>query len=142
MYGDLYIVSTPIGNLDDITIRALNVLRDVDFIFAESVERTKSLLAHYDINKKVISYNKDNEIRKVSSIISYLEKSNNIALVTDAGTPSISDPGYHLLSKLQPEINVIPIPGASSLSCALSVSKIPMNSFILITHNLAMMPLV
>ena len=132
MYGDLYIVSTPIGNLDDITLRALNVLRDVDFIFAESVERTKSLLAHYGIKKKVISYNKDNEVRKASTIISYLEESNNIALVTDAGTPSISDPGYHLLSKLYPEINVIPIPGASSLSCALSVSKIPMNSFIFI----------
>ena len=132
MYGDLYIVSTPIGNLDDITIRALNVLRDVDFIFAESVERTKSLLTHYDIKKKVISYNKDNEIRKANTIISYLEESNHIALVTDAGTPSISDPGYHLLSKLQPEINVIPIPGASSLSCAISVSKIPMNSFIFI----------
>ena len=132
MYGDLYIVSTPIGNLDDITIRALNVLKDVDFIFAESVERTKYLLAHYDIEKKVISYNKDNEIRKANAIISYLEESKNIALVTDAGTPSISDPGYHLLSKLRPEINVIPIPGASSLSCALSVSKIPMNSFIFI----------
>ena len=132
MHGNLYIVSTPIGNLDDITIRALNVLRDVDFIFAESVERTKSLLAHYGIKKKVISYNKDNEVRKASTIISYLEESNHIALVTDAGTPSISDPGYHLLSKLQPEINVIPIPGASSLSCALSVSKIPMNSFIFI----------
>jgi 16S rRNA (cytidine1402-2'-O)-methyltransferase len=129
MYGDLYIVSTPIGNLDDITIRALNVLKNVDFIFAESVERTKSLLSHYDIKKKVISYNKDNEIRKASTIISYLEESNHIALVTDAGTPSISDPGYHLLSKLHPNINVIPIPGASSLSCALSVSKIPMNSF-------------
>ena len=132
MYGNLYIVSTPIGNLDDITIRALNVLRDVDFIFAESVERTKSLLAYYDIKKKVISYNKDNEIRKAGTIISYLEESNHIALVTDAGTPSISDPGYHLLSKLDPEVNVIPIPGASSLSCALSVSKIPMNSFIFI----------
>jgi 16S rRNA (cytidine1402-2'-O)-methyltransferase len=132
MYGNLYIVSTPIGNLDDITIRALNVLRDVDFIFAESVERTKSLLAHYEIKKKVLSYNKDNEIRKASTIISYLEESNHIALVTDAGTPSISDPGYHLLSKLDPEVNVIPIPGASSLSCALSVSKIPMNSFIFI----------
>ena len=130
MYGDLYIVSTPIGNLDDITIRALNVLRDADFIFAESVERTKSLLANYEIKKKVISYNKDNEIRKARTIISYLEESNHIALVTDAGTPSISDPGYHLLSKVNPEIKVIPIPGASSLSCALSVSKIPMNSFI------------
>ena len=130
MNGNLYIVSTPIGNLDDVTIRALNILRDVDFIFAESIERTKTLLAHFNINKKVFSYNKDNEIRKVSTIISHLDKSNNIALVTDAGTPSISDPGYHLLSKLRPDIKIIPIPGASSLSCALSVSKIPMNTFI------------
>ena len=130
MNGNLYIVSTPIGNLDDVTIRALDVLRDVDFIFAESIERTKTLLAHFNIKKKVFSYNKDNEIRKVSTIISHLDKSNSIALVTDAGTPSISDPGYHLLSKLRPDIKIIPIPGASSLSCALSVSKIPMNTFI------------
>ena len=130
MNGNLYIVSTPIGNLDDVTIRALNILRDVDFIFAESIERTKTLLAHFNIKKKVFSYNKDNEIRKVSTIISHLDKSNSIALVTDAGTPSISDPGYHLLSKLRPDIKIIPIPGASSLSCALSVSKIPMNTFI------------
>ena len=130
MNGNLYIVSTPIGNLDDVTIRALDVLRNVDFIFAESIERTKTLLAHFNIKKKVFSYNKDNEIRKVSTIISHLDKSSNIALVTDAGTPSISDPGYHLLSKLRPDIKIIPIPGASSLSCALSVSKIPMNTFI------------
>ena len=130
MNGNLYIVSTPIGNLDDVTIRALNILRDVDFIFAESIERTKTLLAYFNIKKKVFSYNKDNEIRKVSTIISHLDKSNSIALVTDAGTPSISDPGYHLLSKLRPDIKIIPIPGASSLSCALSVSKIPMNTFI------------
>ena len=129
MHGNLYIVSTPIGNLDDVTIRALNILRDVDFIFAESIERTKTLLAHFNIKKKVFSYNKDNETRKVSTIISHLDKSNSIALVTDAGTPSISDPGYHLLSQLRPEIKIIPIPGASSLSCALSVSKIPMNTF-------------
>ena len=132
MNGNLYIVSTPIGNLDDVTIRALNILRDVDFIFAESIERTKTLLAHFNIKKKVFSYNKDNETRKVSTIISHLDKSNSIALVTDAGTPSISDPGYHLLSKLRPDIKIIPIPGASSLSCALSVSKIPMNTFIFV----------
>ena len=130
MNGDLYVVSTPIGNLDDITLRALNVLKDVDFIFAESIERTKKLLTHFQIRKKVYSYNKDNEIRKASTIISYLKKAKNIALVTDAGTPSISDPGYHLLSILDYDINVIPVPGVSSLSCALSVSKIPTNSFI------------
>ncbi len=130
MNGDLYIVSTPIGNLEDITLRALNVLKDVDIIFAESVERTKKLLSHYRINKKVLSYNKDNEERKAKKIYEHLENSQNIALVTDAGTPSISDPGFYLLSNLKSDIRVIPIPGASSLSCAMSLSKIPINSFI------------
>ena len=130
MNGDLYIVSTPIGNLEDITLRALNVLRDVDIIFAESVERTRTLLAHYKIKKKVLSYNKDNEKRKVNKIYEYLEESNDIALVTDAGTPSISDPGFYLLSKLKTNIRVIPVPGPSSLSCAMSLSRIPINSFI------------
>tara|TARA_Y100000389_G_scaffold166182_1_gene170772 strand:- start:3166 stop:3996 length:831 start_codon:yes stop_codon:yes gene_type:complete len=129
MNGNLYIVSTPIGNLEDITIRAINVLKDVDIIFAESVERTKKLLDHYEIKKKVMSYNKDNEKRKANVISSYLESSNNIALVTDAGTPAISDPGYYLLAKLNSDVRVIPIPGASSLSCALSSTKIPTNSF-------------
>tara|TARA_B100001057_G_C22750952_1_gene911773 strand:- start:21 stop:851 length:831 start_codon:yes stop_codon:yes gene_type:complete len=130
MNGDLYIVSTPIGNLEDITLRALNVLRDVDIIFAESVERTKTLLSHYQIDKKVLSYNKDNEKRKAKEIYKFLEDSNDIALVTDAGTPSISDPGFYLLSNLKTNIRVIPIPGASSLSCAMSLSRIPINSFI------------
>jgi len=130
MNGDLYIVSTPIGNLEDITLRALNVLKDVDIIFAESVERTKKLLSHYQIKKKVLSYNKDNEQRKAKKIYEYLENSQNIALVTDAGTPSISDPGFYLLSNLKSDIRVIPIPGASSLSCAMSLSRIPINSFI------------
>ena len=130
MNGDLYIVSTPIGNLDDITLRALNVLKDVDIIFAESVERTKKLLVHYQIKKKVLSYNKDNEKRKAIKICEYLENSHNIALVTDAGTPVISDPGFYLLSHLKTNIRVIPVPGPSSLSCAISSSRIPTNSFI------------
>ncbi len=130
MKGDLYIVSTPIGNLDDITLRALKVLREVDIIFAESVERTKTLLSHYQIEKRVLSYNKDNETRKASKIYQYLDDSNNVALLTDAGTPAISDPGYYLLSNIKQDIQVIPIPGASSLSCALSLSRIPTNSFI------------
>ena len=130
MSGDLYIVATPIGNLDDITLRALDVLKNADIIFAESIERTVMLLSHYDIKKKVLSYNKDNEKRKVKTIESYIENSRIVALVTDAGTPSISDPGFHLLSNIRSDTKIIPIPGASSLSCALSVSKIPMNSFL------------
>jgi len=132
MSGDLYIVSTPIGNLEDITIRAINVLKEVDIIFAESIERTNTLLSHYQISNKVLSYNKDNEKRKIKEISEFLEKSYNIALVTDAGTPSISDPGFYLLSNLKTDIRVIPIPGASSLSCAISLSRIPINSFMFI----------
>ena len=132
MSGDLYIVSTPIGNLEDITIRAINVLKEVDIIFAESIERTNTLLSHYQISNKVLSYNKDNEKRKIKEISEFLEKSYNIALVTDAGTPSISDPGFYLLSNLKTDIRVIPIPGASSLSCAISLSRIPVNSFMFI----------
>ena len=130
MHGNLYLVSTPIGNLDDLTIRAKNVLTEVDIIFAESVERTKKLLSHYSIETKVISYNKDNEKRKISFVLKHLNESKNIALVTDAGTPAISDPGFYLLSQIDESIKVIPVPGVSSLTCALSVSKIPINSFI------------
>ena len=129
MYGNLYLVSTPIGNLEDLTFRAVKVLSSVDIIFAESVERTKKLLSHYDIDAKVISFNKDNEKRKINNAVEYLKASKNIALVSDAGTPCVSDPGFSLLSNLDEEIKIIPIPGASSITCALSVSKIPMNGF-------------
>ena len=129
MYGNLYLVSTPIGNLEDLTFRAVKVLRSVDIILAESIERTKKLLSHYDIDVKVISFNKDNERIKIKNAVACLKKSKNIALVSDAGTPCVSDPGFHLLSNLDEEIKIIPIPGASSITCALSVSKIPMNGF-------------
>ena len=129
MYGNLYLVSTPIGNLEDLTFRAVKILSSVDLILAESLERTNKLLSHYDIDARIISFNKDNEKRKIKSVIDYLKNSKNIALVSDAGTPSISDPGFYLLSNLDSEIKVIPIPGTSSLTCALSVSKIPMNRF-------------
>ena len=129
MYGNLYLVSTPIGNLEDVTFRAVKVLSSVDIILAESVERTKKLLSHYDIDAKVISFNKDNEKRKIKNAVACLKESKNIALVSDAGTPCVSDPGFYLLSNLDEEIKIIPIPGASSITCALSVSKIPMNGF-------------
>ena len=129
MYGNLYLVSTPIGNLEDLTFRAVKVLSSVDIILAESVERTKKLLSHYDIDTKVISFNKDNEKRKIKNAVACLKESKSIALVSDAGTPCVSDPGFYLLSNLDEEIKIIPIPGASSITCALSVSKIPINRF-------------
>tara|TARA_B100000035_G_scaffold84589_1_gene71073 strand:- start:1995 stop:2822 length:828 start_codon:yes stop_codon:yes gene_type:complete len=129
MYGNLYLVSTPIGNLEDITFRAVKILGSVDVILAESVERANKLLSHYDIDAKVISFNKDNEKKKIRKVIDYLKDSKDVALVSDAGTPSISDPGFYLLSNLDMKIKIIPIPGVSSLTCALSVSKIPMNGF-------------
>ena len=129
MYGNLYLVSTPIGNLEDLTFRAVKVLSSVDIILAESVQRTKKLLSHYDIDTKVISFNKDNEKRKIKNAVACLKESKNIALVSDAGSPCVSDPGFYLLSNLDEEIKIIPIPGASSITCALSVSKIPMNGF-------------
>jgi len=129
MYGNLYLVSTPIGNLEDLTFRAVKVLSSVDIILAESVERTKKLLSHYDIDTKVISFNKDNEKRKIKNAVHCLKESKNIALVSDAGTPCVSDPGFYLLSNIDEEIKIIPIPGVSSITCALSVSKIPMNGF-------------
>ena len=130
MYGNLYLVSTPIGNLEDLTFRAVKILSSVDIILAESIERTYKLLSHYDIDTKVISFNKDNEKRKINNVIAYLKDSKNIALVSDAGTPCVSDPGFYLLSNLDERINITPIPGASSITCALSISKIPMNGFI------------
>ena len=132
MQGNLYLVSTPIGNLDDLTIRAKHTLSDVDVIFAESVERTKKLLLHFNIDTRILSYNKDNEKRKINIILDYLNDSKNVALVSDAGTPAISDPGFYLLSQVDESIKVIPVPGVSSLTCALSVSKIPINNFIFV----------
>ena len=129
MYGDLYLVSTPIGNLDDLTYRAVKILSSVDIILVESTERANKLLSHYGIDTKVISFNKDNEKRKIENVIDYLKDSKNIALISDAGTPSISDPGFYLLSNLHEEVKIIPIPGPSSLTCALSVSRIPVNGF-------------
>ena len=132
MQGNLYLVSTPIGNLDDLTMRAKHTLSDVDVIFAESVERTKKLLLHFNIDTRILSYNKDNEKRKINIILDYLNDSKNVALVSDAGTPAISDPGFYLLSQVDESIKVIPVPGVSSLTCALSVSKIPINNFIFV----------
>jgi 16S rRNA (cytidine1402-2'-O)-methyltransferase len=130
MLGTLYIVATPIGNLQDMTFRAIEVLKNSDYILAESSARTSKLLSEFNIKKRIITFNKDNEKRKKNSVIQDLSEGMNICLVSDAGTPSVSDPGFELMKYIDLSFRVVPIPGASSLTAALSVSKIPINNFI------------
>ena len=129
MPGTLYIVSTPIGNLKDITIRAIDVLRSSEYVLAESSARSSKLLNEYNIDKKIVTFNKDNEKRKIKSIVEDLLNGANICLVSDAGTPSVSDPGFELVRNLERSINIVPIPGPSSLTASLSISQIPINKF-------------
>ncbi|MCI0454711.1 MAG: 16S rRNA (cytidine(1402)-2'-O)-methyltransferase [Candidatus Dadabacteria bacterium] len=130
MPGKLYVVSTPIGNLEDITLRAIRILKEVDLIACEDTRVTKKLLSHYQIQKPVTSYHKHNEEVKAKELLSLLEAGKNIALVSDAGTPGISDPGYRLISLSQEKgIELISIPGPSAAIAALSVSGLPTSSF-------------
>ena len=130
MCGDLYIVSTPIGNLNDISNRALEILSEVKFIAVEDTRVSKRLLNKYNINNQLIIYNTFNESKQCDKIIELLEAGNNIALITDAGTPCISDPGYLLVNACRKkEINVFSIPGASSAIASLSISGLPSDSF-------------
>lgn len=129
--GILYIVSTPIGNLEDITLRALRVLKEVDLIAAEDTRRTRQLLSHYGIHKPLISYHEHNRRMREESLLKELREGKTIALVTDAGTPGVSDPGEHLVkSAIQESIPLVPIPGASALVAALSISGLPTDSFL------------
>ncbi len=129
--GKLYLVSTPIGNLEDITLRALRILKEVDLIAAEDTRHTRKLLSHYDIHKPLISYHEHNQREKEEFLLEEIKKGKNLALVTDAGTPGISDPGVNLVKRfLQESIPVIPIPGPSALIAALSISGLPTESFI------------
>ena len=127
----LYIVSTPIGNLKDITLRAVEVLKSVHLIAAEDTRHTKVLLDHYGITTSQTSYFEHNEIKKADSLLSLLREGKDIALVTDAGTPGISDPGYHLI-RLAKENNIpmTVIPGPSAFLSALSLSGLPAHNFI------------
>ena len=119
----LYIVSTPIGNLEDITLRAIDVLKNSDIILCEDTRRSIKLLNHFKIKKKLVSYHKFNEKKKVVSIIRYFKEGKILSLISDAGTPSISDPGRILINEcLKNKIQVIPIPGVSSIISAISVS--------------------
>ena len=121
--GTLFVVATPIGNLEDITLRALRVLREVDLIAAEDTRRTAKLLTHYDIHRPVTSLHEHNEWREADRLVGELQAGKHIALVSDAGTPGIADPGSTLVSRcLQAGITVSPIPGPSAVMAALSAS--------------------
>lgn len=127
----LYIVSTPIGNLGDITFRAVETLKSVDLIAAEDTRHTRILLNHYGITTPVVSYFEHNQFKRGEELLRQLEQGKNIALVTDAGTPGISDPGYHLIRLArQKNIPVTAVPGPSALIVALSLSALPCHSFV------------
>lgn len=131
--GTLSIVATPIGNLEDITVRAIRVLKEVDLIAAEDTRRTAILLRHYDINTPLTSLHDHNEREKSGSLVSRLLQGLSIAYVSDAGTPGISDPGYVFLREaLAHSIEVVTIPGPSSVIAALSISGLPMDRFIFV----------
>jgi 16S rRNA (cytidine1402-2'-O)-methyltransferase len=128
-----YIVATPIGNLQDITLRALETLRQVDFILSEDTRVTKKLLDHFQITTPLISYHEHSDDKKIASIVDLLEKGRNLALVSDAGTPGISDPGGKLIAeviKSGVEAKIEPIPGVSALATILSISGIPNDRFL------------
>ncbi len=130
--GTLYVVATPIGNLEDITLRALSTLKEVDLILCEDTRTTKKLLDRYSINKPTMSYHSHSKLSREKDIIGKLEDGKNLALVSDAGTPSISDPGALLVRHIReqlPEARIIPIPGPSALITALSASGFDTSSF-------------
>ena len=129
-HGLLYVVSTPIGNMEDITLRALRILNEADLIAAEDTRRTGLLLKHHHIHKPLTSYFEGNEQIKKESLLVKLEEGRRIALVSDAGTPGISDPGFRLIrAAIERRIPVIPVPGPSAVITALSVSGLPTDAF-------------
>ncbi|HET7007554.1 MAG TPA: 16S rRNA (cytidine(1402)-2'-O)-methyltransferase [Candidatus Binatia bacterium] len=131
MPGILYIVPTPIGNLEDITLRALRVLKEVELIAAEDTRHTRNLLAHFGIKTALTSYHEHNERNKSRSLVERLKSGASIALVSDAGTPAISDPGYRIVvDAIEAGLQVIPLPGASALTTALSASGLPTDRFL------------
>ncbi len=130
MPGILYIVPTPIGNLEDITLRALRVLKQVDVIAAEDTRHTRHLLTHYGIKTALTSYHEHNEREKASSLIERINDGASVALVADAGTPAIADPGFRLVvAAIRAGIQIVPLPGACALSTVLSASGLPTDRF-------------
>lgn len=130
MKGNLYIVATPIGNLEDITLRAINVLKSVDLIIAEDTRHSLKLLNHLEITKPLISYHRHNEEDKTENILKKIEEGKNIALISDAGTPVISDPGEFIVKEaIEREINVVSIPGACAIITALMSAGVNTRNF-------------
>ncbi|NIG99140.1 MAG: 16S rRNA (cytidine(1402)-2'-O)-methyltransferase [Buchnera aphidicola (Periphyllus acericola)] len=129
-FGNLFIIPTPIGNINDITYRAIKTLKKIDYIASENYKNTLKLLNKFNIKKSIISFHQHNEIKNTKKIIKKIKKKKNIALVSDAGTPTINDPGYFLVKECYiKKIKVIPLPGACSIISALSASGIPSNKF-------------
>ena len=131
--ANLFIVATPIGNLGDITERALRTLSEVDLILAEDTRVTRKLLEHFKIKTPLVSYHQHTKLQKVDEIIDFLKQGKSLALVSDAGTPGVSDPGNKLIEEVARvglSLNIIPIPGASALTAAASISGFPMDSFL------------
>lgn len=128
--GTLYVVSTPIGNLEDLTLRALRILKEVDVIACEDTRHTRTLLAQYGIVRPLLSYHEQNERRRTAELLQRLRKDASVALVTDAGTPALSDPGYAIVHAAAAEgIPVIAVPGASAVTAALAVAGLPTDRF-------------
>jgi len=131
LQGILYVVATPIGNLEDLTLRGLETLKGVDIIAAEDTRRTRILLSRYDIPSRLISYRDQNREKSGMRILSLLEEGGSAALVTDAGTPGLSDPGFHLVRMcVEKGVRVVPVPGPSALASVISVSGMPMDRFL------------
>jgi 16S rRNA (cytidine1402-2'-O)-methyltransferase len=130
MSGILYVVSTPIGNLEDVTYRAVRVLGEVNLIACEDTRQTRKLLDHYGIDRPLISYHEHNEASRSDELLARLVSGESIALVSDAGTPLVSDPGYRLVSKaVSGGVKVVPLPGASAVMAALGASGLPTDAF-------------
>ncbi len=129
--GTLFVVATPIGNLEDITFRAIRILKEVDLIAAEDTRHTSKLLSHYNITNRLMSCHEHNEQERLALFLEKLTQGENIALVSDAGTPTISDPGYQLVKEVsQQGIRVVPIPGPSAVIAGLSVAGLPTDAFL------------
>jgi len=128
----LYVVATPIGNLEDVTLRALRILKEVDLILAEDTRVTKKLLQHYSISTPTMSYHANSKITKIEKILERLQCGETMALVSDAGTPTISDPGIQLLVEVKrqaPDVSIVTVPGATALTAALSIAAMPTAQF-------------